>query len=154
MSLESGAYRITNRKDPQLALTLSNDNQRSVIAEGNGPDILQTWIVLDTGEGKVRIMSKANGLFLGFLGMPMPGARLIVVPREIAQIWEVITDEQGYKFKLLNTPFVIQFPDNNVGPGTPAQVAPILPRADNQVWTLRKVDDDDDDDVDDSEDED
>jgi hypothetical protein len=117
MSLEPGAYRITNRKDPQLALTLSNDNQRSVIAEGNGPDILQTvriarpfdqllqtyshYYLVDrtrSGEGKVRIMSKANGLFLGFPGMPMPGTRLIVVPREIAQVWEVITDEQGYKY--------------------------------------------------------
>ncbi|KAN0132287.1 hypothetical protein V8E53_009887 [Lactarius tabidus] len=155
MSLKPGAYRITNRKAPQLALSLSDDNQRSVIAEGNrlGPDILQTWIVQDAGEGKVKIMSAANRLFLGFPGFfPIPGTRLIVGNDDIAKVWEVVEDEPDYKFKPPNTPFVIQFPQGSLQPGVPAQLAPILPQADNQVWTVRKpfpgVSDDEDEDED------
>lgn len=41
MSDESGAYRITNRMIP-LVLSLSVDDQRSVIAEGGGPPDNQT----------------------------------------------------------------------------------------------------------------
>lgn len=46
----------------------------------------------------MQIRSKANGMFLGFPGMPIPGARLIVGDEDIAKVWEVIADEPDFKY--------------------------------------------------------
>ena len=102
-------------------------------------------------------MSPANKLLLGFTGIPMPGARLIVGDEDIAKTWEVIMDEPDFKyghlvlswypllssisfdrFRLPNTPFVIQFPSNNLRPGAPAELGLMLPQASNQVWTIQR----------------
>jgi hypothetical protein len=103
-------------------------------------------------------MSEANRRFLGFQGFfPIPGLGLIVGDQDVAKVWEVIEDEPDYKydhlvlswypllssisfdrFKLPNKPFMIQFPNNNLQPGSPAQLGLMLPQAPNQVWTMTK----------------
>ena len=103
----------------------------------------------------MQIVSQANGLFLGFTGIPMPGTPLIVGDESVAKPWEVISDDPDYKydhlfqswclpltsisfnrFRLPGTPLVIQFASNNLIPGAPAQLGLMLPQAPNQDWTL------------------
>jgi hypothetical protein len=88
----------------------------------------------------------------------MPGTRLIVSPRNIDKVWEVIRDgPDGFKydhlvlswypllssisfdrFRLSGTPWVIQFPDGNFGPGAPALLGVPVPETPNKVWTMTK----------------
>lgn len=103
-------------------------------------------------------MSQANGRFLGFNGIGIPGTPLIVGDEDVAKTWEVVSDDPDYKydhlvqgwwhphltsisfdrFKLPGTPLVIQFPSNNLQAGAPAQLGLMLPQASNQVWTLTR----------------
>lgn len=150
MSLEPGEYRITNKKVP-LVLSLSDNDQRSVIAEDRGSPDNQTWIILKVDEGTVQIISKTNKQFLG-PDIPVPGARLVVSPQNRNKFWEVIPDGSGFTFRLSGMPWVIQFPDGNFGPGAPAILGMPDPVTPNKVWTVTKLNDGDDLDSDEDED--
>ena len=87
----------------------------------------------------------------------MPGVPLIVGDESVAKTWNVISDDPDYKydylvqswyppltsisfdrFRLAGTSFVIQFPSNNVQPGSSAELGMMLPQASNQDWNLTR----------------
>jgi hypothetical protein len=104
------------------------------------------------------IKSQATGLYIGFKGIPILGAKLIVGSREDAWAWDIIpenTPEYKYddtvlssypllssisfdRIKLLHHAFVIEFPLTNLKPGTYAQLGLDFPTTTNKIWTLTK----------------
>ena len=55
--------------------------------------MLFQWIVEYQDNGDALIKSEATGLYIGFNGIPIAGAKLIVVSREDARVWEIIPDD-------------------------------------------------------------
>ncbi|KAN0133492.1 hypothetical protein V8E53_008660 [Lactarius tabidus] len=147
MSIEPGTpYRITNRL-AQLDLYLSVENQESVIGQKVGTEDHHTWIFDAVGNGCFMIRSAVNGLYIGFRGLPMPERELIVGDRDVAKEWLITLDKPDFKIRLANSedPFVMEFPKNNLQPGTFARLGinlPILPvpMPTNQTWTFTKLD--------------
>jgi hypothetical protein len=110
------------------------------------------------------IRSAVNGLYIGFRGLPMPERELIVGDRDVAKEWLITLDKPDFKcehpilswypylssisfdrIRLANSedPFVMEFPKNNLQPGTFARLGinlPILPvpMPTNQTWTFTK----------------
>lgn len=109
--------------------------------------------------GGAYIKSKANDseqpVYIGFSGIPLEGVKLIAGPRENARIWDIQPDvppSNKYchyilslflslisfdRIRLQGTPFMMEFPRNNLDPGTHAQLGlPILDGSDNQTWIV------------------
>ncbi|KAN0133451.1 hypothetical protein V8E53_008619 [Lactarius tabidus] len=79
-----------------------------------------------------HIRSKATGQLVGFEGAPTEGLRLKVGAP--AKVWMTHRYGWGYKIKLVDTPFVIEFPENNLDPGTFAQLGR---DRENQIWYIK-----------------
>lgn len=140
MSIEAGKpYKFVNKR-AGLALHLSTKEQTSVIGEDVQPVIRQSWIVEYQDKGGALIKSQATGLYIGFKGIPILGAKLIVGSREDAWAWDIIPENTPeYKIKLLHHAFVIEFPLTNLKPGTYAQLGLDFPTTTNKIWTLTKA---------------
>jgi hypothetical protein len=108
-----------------------------------------------------------DGLYIGFRGYPSPGTKLVAGDRDMAKVWS-ITKESLYEdepsfvyehpilswYPLLSSiafdrirhanpeaPFVVEFPRDNLQPGTPAQLGLtpfVIPMPANQTWIIKK----------------
>jgi hypothetical protein len=151
MSINSlaGTYSITNRQ-AQLDLYLS-DNRESIIGENVGPQDFRTWIFepVDDVHNGYLIKSKVDGLYIGFRGYPSPGTKLVAGDRDMAKVWSITKeslyeDEPSFVIRHANpeAPFVVEFPRDNLQPGTPAQLGLtpfVIPMPANQTWIIKKL---------------
>ena len=60
------------------------------------------WIVEYQENGGALIKSEATGLYIGFNGIPIAGAKLIVVSRDDANVWDIVPDDTPeYQYDIL-----------------------------------------------------
>ena len=60
------------------------------------------WIVEYQENGGALIKSEATGLYIGFNGIPIAGAKLIVVSRDDASVWDIVPDDTPeYQYDIL-----------------------------------------------------
>ncbi|KAF8273959.1 hypothetical protein EI94DRAFT_1794599 [Lactarius quietus] len=117
--------------------TLQSDN-KSLIGEYVEYVDRESWI-LEFVPGGAHIKSKANGLYVGFEGDAKEGVKVIVGNHSIAKVWDIKPDHPpDYKVKLHDSPFVLEFPKNNLHPGTNAQLGRDHGEETNQIWVITK----------------
>jgi hypothetical protein len=122
----------------------------SSTAPANALTLFQ-WFIEALEILREHIRSKATGQLVGFEGAPTEGLRLKVGAP--AEVWMTHRYGSGYKYdhpvlssyplmnrtsfdriKLVDTPFVIEFPENNLDPGTFAQLGR---DRENQIWYIK-----------------